>query len=160
MTAYANTDKTVAPWTTMSLSAIYTHTTRANAVAEMVVKALPVLKRMLNVPHNVKVRIAPIKARNVNGRYYNSAKVAVIDCRLGARKALETLCHEMVHAEQYHTGRLSGVGGNIWNGQLIRNRGTTYAAYRALPWEEEAFLRQAGLARQVLEELGELEVVE
>lgn len=156
MDAYANTDKTVAPWTTMSLSAIYTHTARANAVAEMVVKALPVLKRMLNVPHNVKVRIAPIKAKNVNGRYYNGAKVAVIDCRLGARKALETLCHEMIHAEQYHTGRLSGVGGNIWNGQLITNRGTTYAAYRNLPWEEEAFARQADLARAVLEELGEI----
>lgn len=159
MTAYAATDKTVAPWTTMSLSAIYSHTTRANAVAEMVVKALPVLKRMLNVPHNVKVRIAPIKAKNVNGRYYNGAKVAVIDCRLGARKALETLCHEMVHAEQYHTGRLVASPwskGDLWKGQLITNRGTTYAAYRNLPWEEEAFARQADLARAVLEELGEI----
>lgn len=159
MDVSAATDKNVAPWIVMSLSAIYTHGVRAHAVAEMVTAALPVLKRMLNVPASVKVRIAPIKAKNVNGRYYNSHKTAVIDCRLGARKALEVLCHEMVHAEQYHTGRLVASPwskGDLWNGQLITNRGTTYQAYRQLPWEEEAFLRQSGLARQVLEELGEI----
>lgn len=156
MSKIHSSDKRVCPGVWMSLSAIYQHDRQASAVADIVVKALPVLKRMMKIPADVTIRIAPIKARSTNGRYFSGERLAVIDCRLGWKKALEVLCHEMVHAEQYHTGRLANNGyAHYWNGQLNTNRGTTYSAYRNQPWEEEAFGRQAALAAAVLEELGE-----
>lgn len=155
MSKIASTDKLAAPRIYMSLSAIYQHTARANGVVEMMVNALPVLKRIMDLPSDVTIRVAPIKARNTNGRYWNGERLAEIDCRLSTRKALEVLCHEMVHAEQYHTGRLDNNGKyHLWQGVVNYNRGTTYSAYRDQPWEEEAFARQAELARIVLEELG------
>jgi hypothetical protein len=66
----------------------------------------------------------------------------------------------MVHAEQYHQGRLkneyiSGKGWvHEWNSELNTNKGTTYRAYRNQPWEVEAFDRQEGLAKIVAAELG------
>jgi hypothetical protein len=146
----ANTDKSVAPHITMSLSAIYTHTNSANKIVEMVKIALPALRTLLHFDEDVTIRVAPIKARNTNGRYYAGTKVAEIDCRLSVSRALEVLCHELVHAEQYFTRRLAWWGRTqYWNGEASSNRGTTYSAYREQPWEQEAFGRQAKLAAQV-----------
>jgi hypothetical protein len=148
----ANTDKQVAPHITMSLSAIYTHTNSANKIVEMVKIALPALRTLLHFDENVVIRVAPIKARNTNGRYYAGTKVAEIDCRLSVSRALEVLCHELVHAEQYFTGRLAWNGRTqYWNGESGYGRGSTYNAYRHLPWEQEAFGRQAQLAARVME---------
>lgn len=153
------TDKHVAPSISMSLSALYNKklSTKAIIVQRVVEKALPVLKTLLNVPKDVTVRIAPIKARNTNGRYYNTCKVAEIDCRLSWDQALVVLCHEMVHAEQYHQKRLvkeyvSSKGWvHSWHGSIEYSKGTTYRSYRSQPWEAEAFDRQNELATRVNE---------
>jgi outer membrane protein assembly factor BamB len=151
----ASTDKQVAPHITMSLSAIYTHSKSSARIVEMVKIALPILRTLLHFDENVTIRVAPIKARNTNGRYYAGEKVAEIDCRLSVSKALEVLCHELVHAEQYYTGRLAWNGRTqYWNGEASYNRGTTYNAYREQPWEQEAFDRQAKLAKKVQEITG------
>lgn len=156
MSEIHNTDKYVAPQIYMSLSAIYTHSKTAHPVVATIAKALPILKKSMDLPTDLRIRVAPIKARTTNGRYCNGERLAIIDCRLDWRKALVTLCHEMVHAEQYQTGRLAWNGRNqIWMGQVSYNRGTTYNAYRSQPWEEEAFARQESLARAVLDVLGE-----
>jgi hypothetical protein len=151
-----STDKLVAPGLVMSLSAIYNKKLQKQAreVAVVVNKAMPVLKTLLSLPDDVTVRVAPIKARATNGRYFNGPRVAEIDCRLDWAKALEVLCHEMVHAEQYHTGRLEKTWARTgwthkWNGSISFNKGTTYKAYRDQPWELEAWSRQAELAEQV-----------
>lgn len=154
------TDKTVAKNISMSLSAIYTHSKTSKEVLATVYKAMPVLHKILNIPENVHVRIAPIKARRTNGRYSHGEKMAEIDCRLPWNKALEVLCHEMVHAEQYHTGRLENVATgrgwcHKWNGSVDFNKGSTYKAYRDQPWEQEAWARQAELCELVMKELGE-----
>ena len=116
----------------------------------MVKIALPVLRTLLHFDENITIRVAPIKARYTNGRYWSGDKVAEIDCRLPISKALESLCHELVHAEQYYTGRLAWTGSTkLWNGNDGYGRGSTYNAYRHLPWEQEAFARQAGLAQHV-----------
>jgi hypothetical protein len=83
-----------------------------------------------------------------------------IDTALDIERLIIALAHEMVHAEQYHQGRLkneyiSGKGWvHEWNSELNTNKGTTYRAYRNQPWEVEAFDRQEGLAKIVAAELG------
>ena len=128
-------------------------------LVQLVQDALPVLKKVLSVPEDVTVRIGGIKGR-VNGRYFSGDRCACIDDSLPIRKALEVLAHELVHAEQYHTGRLSynyvsgkGYVAN-WSGEAVHNKGTTYRAYRAQPWEQEAWDRQAKLAAVVASVLG------
>lgn len=152
-----STDKLIAKDVLMSLSAIYNprYKARAAEVAVVVKKALPVLRTLLSISEDVVVRVGPIKAKGTNGRYWNGSKVCEIDCRLPWDKALEVLCHEMVHAEQYHTGRLEQVGSvHKWNGSLNDNKGSTYKAYRDMPWEREAWARQAELAQKVNDILG------
>lgn len=157
------TDRQVYPNVYMPLSAIYNpHYTpeRADAIACMIVKAMPVLKRILGLQSfNVKVRVCPIKRKSVNGSYYYATQTAWVDFRRSPRKVLETLCHEMVHAQQYISGRLvrSNNKHSLWDGQMIKANPTSYAAYRALPWEAEAFERQAGLADLVEAEIGKVE---
>lgn len=151
------TDKLVAKNVMMSLSAIYNPRLKKQAaeVAVVVKKALPVLRTLLDLPKDLVVRVAPIKAKSTNGRYWNVTKTCEIDCRLSWDRALEVLCHEMVHAEQYHTGRLAQVGSvHRWNGSIDHNKGSTYNAYRSMPWEQEAWARQAELAQKVNEILG------
>ena len=101
-----DTDKMVTKGVYMSLSAIYTHTKTAAVIASMIQRSLPEFRKQLDLPEDVKFRVAPIKAKSINGYYSVEDKLAVIDCRLGWAKALEVIAHELVHAEQYHTGKL------------------------------------------------------
>jgi len=152
---FNDTDKMVAPNIWMSLSAIYTHKKTAAVLVEMIQKTLPEFRKLLDVPATVSFRVVPIKAKCTNGRYYDKSKVVEIDCRLKWAEGLEVLAHELVHAEQYHQGRLkkkySTANGWIhsWNHSKSFNKGSTYTSYRNQPWEQEAWSRQAGLAEQV-----------
>jgi len=149
-----DTDKLVGKRVYMSLSAIYTHGEKADAVKQIIQKTMPEFRKLLNLPADLIFRVAPIKARNTNGSYDSDHKLVNIDCRLPWAKALEVLAHELVHAEQYHTNKLKkkfvGRKGwmHYWNGE-IGNKGTTYKAYRDQPWEQEAWSRQAALAETV-----------
>jgi hypothetical protein len=123
-------------------------------VALVVKRALPEFKNILKLPSNVAFRVAPIKARKTNGYYDVENKLVTLDCRLEWDRALEVMAHELVHAEQYHTGKLKKrfmykKGWlHYWNG-TVGKKGTTYNAYREQPWEQEAWSRQAALAERV-----------
>lgn len=124
-------------------------------VAPTIAKAVKILARVLDVPADMKIRICNIKARGTNGRYYGTLGVTEIEPRFDIKTMISTLAHEMVHAEQYHQGRLAWKGGTqLWNGEVITNKGSTYARYRAQPWEVEAFDRQKELAAIVYKQLG------
>ena len=125
------------------------------AFASMVVfKTLPEFRKLLNIPEDIRFRIAPIKGR-AQGRYNSKDKVAVIDPRQDFYSLMNCIAHELVHAEQYHENRLvhtyvRGKGFmHMWYGDEVNNKGTTYRAYREQPWEIEAFERQAKLAEKV-----------
>ncbi|NBQ67365.1 MAG: hypothetical protein EBU46_00435 [Nitrosomonadaceae bacterium] len=52
-----------------------------------------------------------------------------------------TLFHELVHAQQWHSGKLRYRNGHwYWNGDATKKQPTrlSLAQYRALPWESEA----------------------
>jgi hypothetical protein len=148
-----NSDRLVTKDVYMSSSAIYTHTDTSKVIALIIKRSLPEFRKILNLPRDVKFRVAPIKSKNTNGYYVAEDKLAVIDCRLGWAKALEVIAHELVHAEQYYTGKLKkrytprGVL-HYWNGE-VGKKGTTYKAYRDQPWEQEAWNRQMYLAERV-----------
>ena len=119
-------------------------------------KAIPVFRTMLDFPEDTKFRIAPIKARNKSGMYRERTKTVTVDNRLKLDQALEVLAHELVHAEQYHQGRMTWEKGyNYWQGERwCKGQGSNYTAYRNLPWEKEAWGRQAELADIVDRKLG------
>lgn len=127
---------------------------KALKLARMVKMAMPHFRKLLDLPDDLQIRIAGIKGRT-QGRYFGDERVAVLDTDLSmSMQALEVLAHELVHAEQWKQKRLSHVLCNgrwtsLWNGRMGYPRGTTYAAYRAQPWEEEAFRRQVELAKAV-----------
>lgn len=131
---------------------------RAQAVVEL---ALPVLRQMLDFDLDVKIRLASFKSKRMYGRYNHATKVATVSyMRRSNRDVLETLAHELVHAEQYHTGRLVNVQmPNLrqwrfeWRGGLT-SKGSTYRSYRNQPHEIEAFDKAPRLADDVLIKLG------
>ncbi len=143
----------------VSLQAFYKHGKdyKIENLVTLVSLAVKELQDILDLPQDLKVRIARFKGHQ-RGCYYASENTAHVTPVLDANQFLLTLCHELVHAEQFHTGRL-GYQLNVlrnryyysWNGQINYNRGTTYMAYREQPWEQEAFGRQGELAQKVLE---------
>lgn len=145
------TDKRISQHISVSLSAMYQHKEKTEVITNMIKKTLPEFRSMMTIPRDIHFRVAPIKAKRRLGEYDASKKLVHIDCRLGFQVALETIAHELVHAEQYHTGRLktkySDAKGwlHYWDGEAGK-KGTTYTAYRKQPWEVEAFDRQAKLA--------------
>jgi hypothetical protein len=128
-------------------------------VATVVNRSIDLFRKHLDFSKDIKVRITSLRGRD-NGRCSDSG-VIELDCKLGWAKALEVLAHELVHAEQYHQGRLKhkmsrGRWRQFWMGSSSYSKGTTYQAYRKQPWEIEAWGRQAELAEKVCVELEKL----
>lgn len=129
---------------------------RALSTAILINRAIDLFRDYIDFPRDIKIRVAPLKG-NLNGRCYDTGLIE-ISSRLyrgpNCKKVLEVLAHELVHAEQYKQGRLKYTGNNHkWNGVKTTNKGTTYQAYRNLPWEQEAWSRQSELADKVIEDL-------
>lgn len=129
------------------------HKVYADVAIDIIKKALPILKKELDLPEKLNIRVASIKGR-ISGWYVNGSNLAIIDyVRFSKRGILETLCHELVHAEQYKQGRLASKYDNgsyvqTWNGKPV------HESYRNRPHEIEARERQVKLADKVVEVLG------
>lgn len=139
-------------WT--SLQCHYQSYDKVKTLSRIVQTTMSDFRDLLDLPSNLRVRLCNFKTHKVNGRYYgfNNINVAELSVRMSPAHFLEVLAHELVHAEQFHTGRLGYIGRMYtWNGSVNTNRGTTYARYRNQPWEQEAFGRQRELAMKVLE---------
>jgi hypothetical protein len=140
--------------------------------AMLVQQAITALREHLSFPEDITVRLCRIRTRGEQGnhRIMHGKHVIEIDIRRAQKAAalhgghisiLTTLCHELVHAEQHHEGRLdiqyerTGTSKNgfptyewvrRWNGEVHQAPSAAYSgfgtAYRELPWEAEAFGRQ------------------
>lgn len=124
---------------------------RIHEQAALIEHALPVFHELMHLPENISVRLAGLKARNLRGRYIDSRRLVEISASLKGDQLLTTLAHELVHAEQYNTGKLKNEWSNRgwvhqWEGDMNYNKGSTYKAYRNQPWEIEAFGREKILA--------------
>ena len=118
-------------------------------------KMIPNAAMMLRVPRDMKIEIAPIRSRGTLGVFNSNRNSIKIDSRKHHTffDIIDTLMHEMIHAEQWHTGKLgwdSKLRMKLWNGEVWKKKGTTHNTYKTLPWEVEAFSRSKALAEQVL----------
>lgn len=67
-------------------------------------------------------------------------------------EGLITVCHEMVHARQYHKGWLKiKRRKSYWHGEYIPDDSTTY---ELLPWEEHAYRMERVLHNIVVAKIG------
>jgi hypothetical protein len=117
------------------------------------------LRKTFNLPEQLRIRIAKTKGRSNRGSYSHGFKTVMIDPRESKKSLYQTVMHELVHAEQYHTGRLVhdvvvNNNGNVrwineWEGKPITSKGATYNSYRNLPHEKEAFARQETLGKKL-----------
>lgn len=125
-------------------------------------KTLPEFRKLLNLPKLLVFRISRIKGQ-YSGKYCSGDNVVLLSPLVKWDRLLETLAHELVHAEQYHECRLASVFTSRkgwvhqWNGENNYNKGTTYKSYLNQPWEQEAFSRQKELSDKVIEMCGGME---
>ena len=124
-------------------------------LAELAERSLPHFRKVLSLPKDVSIRIAGIRG-HARGKYYNGDNVALIHDGLSRNliDALGVIAHELIHGEQYHTGRLTNamVGRRwalAWDGTVVPHRHANYEKYRALPWEAEAYARQNDITKRV-----------
>jgi hypothetical protein len=150
-----------------------------NAKTKMVLAtietSLPILLREFKIdPSKITITVRPLPASDTTGQctYNRLAGRADIelDCRMATvQQVMNTLAHEMTHAEQYQTGRLTlevdyfSVRGSPYPTRMFfhtwkREDGSdqcfppnagkyTYNVYRNLPWEKEAFTRGPAFAK-------------
>lgn len=128
---------------------------RAMLIKEFIEYAEEFIRDEFDLKDVFEIRIRPIKGRVVG--WCNKFGHIDIDVR---RKTfgdcLVTLSHELIHGEQYKTGRLvMDKGVSYWKGNAVDNKGTTYKAYRNQPWEKEAFKNQKSRMGNILAMMNE-----
>lgn len=114
-------------------------------------------KRTLIPKINAKVKkklpirfvLRHIKANGVAGRCLGNKKYICIEIDFGIngnlKRMAKTMAHELVHAEQYMTGRLEWNMSKacwMWEKKKCLNMGSTHNSYMNQPWEKEAYERQ------------------
>lgn len=128
----------------------------AREFSQLAADAFPLFADHLNFPSNIRIIVRYFKG-NRRGCYIEGLKTAFLTPRARTKKGfVSTLAHELIHAEQYHTGRLVNKGRREkwWDGKPVGNKGSTYDRYRDLPWEIDAFGRQDEIALAVMKSLG------
>ena len=87
------------------------------------------------------------------GNQYNS--VIYTKESLSRGTAIKILAHELIHLEQYKSGKIKRVGtkGVEWDGELIED--ITTIPYNEREWEKEAFDKGRDLEKQIRKELYE-----
>jgi hypothetical protein len=112
-------------------------------------EVIKLLKKKLKVSKDLQVILRPIRAVDYLGRFC-VGNIIELDPRTDSLlESIEVLCHEFVHAEQYHLGKLveSDDGDFLWMGQEVK------ASYMDLPWEKEAYLRAPKLTKTICKHL-------
>ena len=87
------------------------------------------------------------------GNQYQSAIYTKTSLTRGS--AIKILAHELIHLEQYRSGKLKkvGIGSVEWNGEHIED--ITTIPYDKREWEKEAFLKGRELEKEIRKELYE-----
>ena len=114
---------------------------KVRILAETVERVLPTIREILGLKEDdAYVVIGAIKAQLTSGCWYPCKKEARVDYRVyTVNSCIETLAHELVHAQQYAQGRLTQKCGVFhWNDKAMVKHPNSHAKYLALPWEVEA----------------------
>ena len=112
-------------------------------------------RSLLNIPSKLEYRICKHRG-NTFGQYIDTHNVVEIDYRTICNHEFLgiLLAHELVHAEQYHTGKLKHKN-NRWVWTEGRKKleveyceAYNHTKYMQFPWEQEAYGRQQQLFEQ------------
>lgn len=128
---------------------------------------------LIEVPESVTVRLCRLRQRNTAGchRTFNEHDHLIeLDARriqdhsrlnYESYKAVECLCHELVHAEQQHQGRFKTIYDKevyMWRtfyGDQEYMKPRNMMEYLQLPWEAEAYARQGMLSEFLWDQIAE-----
>lgn len=128
---------------------------RLQANASLLSMALEEFRKYLDFHKGTIIRLTSLKKQSLKGTFNGSDNIASIRYRTGFKSMLETLAHELVHAEQFYTKRLEYQWSEkkrnwvaYWDGQES-STAREFSKYIKLPWEQEAFRRQEALAAMV-----------
>jgi hypothetical protein len=131
-------------------------TKKVRILAETVERVLPMVREILGLKEeDGYVVIGAIKAKRTSGCWHPCQKEARVDYRVyTVESCIETLAHELVHAQQYAQGRLTQKWGVFhWNSTEFGKHPTSYKKYLALPWEVEARAKAKEIVK-ILKEKG------
>ena len=118
--------------------------------------AIPIARDMMDLPAYLNIHMGPLQ--KPHAVYQHTMRKVTIDPRKAKTlgRPLISLCHELVHAEQFHQGRMSlGIRTLQWMGKPIKMELRDYEKYKAQPWEAEAFEREVILAKTIAEKIKE-----
>lgn len=88
----------------------------------------------------------PIKSTKVVGLYRFSKNLVSIDHRVSCNVFLDTLCHELVHADQHLRGDLTATNFQY----LWKSESFSHLKYKDLLWEIEAFQRGNDISKKII----------
>ena len=136
---------------------------RSIMIKDLIIGMLPKAREILDFGNDFDIVIRCIRKKSfitVDGVYSDARKVLEINPRVETLNAvIETLAHELVHAEQFKQGRLKSDFADVYKEEpiwvwedMLEVSPTTikdYEAYRKLPWEVEAYDRQNKIAEEL-----------
>lgn len=136
---------------------------RSIMIKDLIVGMLPKAREILDFSDDFDTVIRCIRKKSfitIDGVYSDARKVLEINPRVETLNAvIETLAHELVHAEQFKQGRLKSDFADVykqepiwvWEDTLEVSPTTIkdFASYRKLPWEVEAYDRQNKIAEEL-----------
>lgn len=116
---------------------------KAKKLDKIIESNIKALYELVNLPTDIKVHFRPIRNEVLIGQYVSSSHTVEIDPRKGKiDELLATVCHELVHAEQYYEKRLTSDDKYFyWDGERYSNT-LDNDIYLNFPWEIEACERQ------------------
>lgn len=118
----------------------------------------PLIRSMLDLPHFVHIRFKPLPKR-CYGRFNSFTKIVDVSPAQNPYDAMKAILHELVHLEQYNTGKLQrGMSKTkrqyiyYWLGREVEYPDpiANYDKYLNLPWEKEAFGRESKLLEKFI----------
>ena len=123
------------------------------ANAGLLSTALTEFRKLLNFDQDVKVELDTLKGKNWYGCYDDNTRTACVRYSKSFRTMLLSLAHELVHAEQFRTGKLyfKSTGTRYvpyWCGKRNNSKDVANYYYDE-PWEQEARNRQISLSTNV-----------
>lgn len=126
---------------------------RLNANADLLSIALEEFRKLLTFDQDVKIEFNTLRGKNWYGCYDDYSRTATLRYCKNFKTMLLSLAHELVHAEQFRTGKLyfkntGTVYVPYWCGKKNNSKDTANYYYNE-PWEREARDRQVYLATLV-----------
>ena len=139
----------------------YRHKTRE--FVDLANKILPYIKSKLQFGNDVTIIIGFTKAANNYGKYTHFKKEVKVESRQSKRRFIDSLIHELVHAQQDFLGQLCPKFDHnddynfYWNDVNFGKSPVSHAKYLALPWEVEARKIAAEMTKEIMAMLREEE---